>query len=383
MSNQTQTKQWYQHWWGVILAILIWPFFLLWFIWAKSTKPKPFKAAGTVGIVVLALIIFVAVLSKTPTSTNVSNEQPISLDSLNSKAAAILASSTVRTEQQMSQGQADATQNNPLSKNSAFEKWGATVKNNTDSNTDNAYNQASAIYTSANKPIPAELSAWKKDNFAAYSDIGLWQFDEASNLISPSTSDQSTATSDYSAYKAAIAKAIGDIKQLSPDATVTQPSSSNAAPTQTPTVSIATLNAQAVPILTPVLADFEQQMSQGQADATQSDAGDVSSAFHVWEQNETDKQNVTNGKEEVTAYNKADNAYYDAHQSAPTALNNWSSDAGNLPGDMSEWANAEEMVAEDQVTGSSSLSSDQKTAANDLQTYNNDLAKAKADLAQL
>ncbi len=376
-------KPWYKKWWGVILAILIWPFFLLWFIWSKSTKAKGFKIAASIGVILLALIIFGAMLSKTPTSTDVSNKQPVSLDSLNNQSATILVAATVRTEQQMSAGQADAAQSNPIGSNSAFEKWGKTVQSKTDSNTDTAYSQAVAIYTSHKMSVPSELAAWKKDNFATYGDISIWQFAEFNNLLSLSTTDESTATSAYKQYQSDLAKAISDIKQLSPSATVTQPTITNTAPTQTPTASIASLNAQAVPILTPVLTDFENQMSTGQADATQSNAGDVNSAFHTWETNEQGKQDVANGKEQIDAYNKADNAYYNAHQAAPTALDSWSSDAGNLPGDISTWANAEEMVAEDQVTGSSSLSSDQQTAASALQQYQSDLAKTKADLAQL
>lgn len=151
----------------------------------------------------------------------------------------------------------------------------------------------------------------------------------------------------------------------------------------TPTVSMATLNAEAVPILTPVLADFQSQMATGQADAQLSNAGDINSAFHVWETNEGDKQNVANNKEYSNAYNKADNNYYNANQTAPAALNNWDSDAGNLPGDITQWADAEETVAQDHVTGSSSLASDQQTAATDLQNYQTDLSKAQADLEQL
>lgn len=168
-----------------------------------------------------------------------------------------------------------------------------------------------------------------------------------------------------------------------PAKTVSQTTTKPATNAQAPTESLAALNAQSVPILTPVLTDFEQQMSQGQTDAQQSNAGDVSSNYHTWETNEQDKQNVANNNEATNAYNKASNAYYNAHQTEPEALSNWDSDAGNLPGDITEWANAEEMVAQDKVTGSSSLSSDQQAAATDLQNYQTDLSKAQADLKQL
>jgi hypothetical protein len=170
-----------------------------------------------------------------------------------------------------------------------------------------------------------------------------------------------------------------------PKATLTPTPSTTPAPAQTqaPTKSIATLDGQSVTILTPVLNDFMQQMSQGQADAAESNAGDVSSDFHAWETAEQDKENITNNNEEVTAYNKADNAYYDAHQNEPTALSSWDNDAGNLPGDISDWANAEEVVVDDQASSGSIAPSDQQTANSDMQQYKTDLANAQADLAQL
>jgi len=160
-------------------------------------------------------------------------------------------------------------------------------------------------------------------------------------------------------------------------------SSSKSLCSQTTTDSIATLNAQAVALFNPVISNLEQQMSQGEADAAQSNAGDVSSAFHSWETAEQDKQNVTNNNYVTQAYNNADNAYYCANQTAPDALANLDNDAGNLPGDITTWANDEEMVEGDEVMGSSSLSTDQQTANTDMQQYQTDLAKAQTDISQL
>ena len=393
MSRSTD-KPWYKKWWGVIIAILIWPFFLLWFIWSQSSKGKALKVISSIGVVVLAFIVlssFVNSMGKVKTTNSV---QPISLASLNTKAGLILANATNNTEKQMATGQADAKQSNALTANSAFEKWRTSVEKTTDSNTDNAYNQAAAIYTSNNQPVPSSLIAWKKDNFNAYSDIGVWQLMEATVLVdnqggssaSSVASDKSTLTLDYNAYLKDIGKAITDIRNVSPSVKINQPtsniaSSSPAAPKTT--VSISSLNAQAVSLFNPVLADLEQQMATGQADAQQSNAGNVNSAFHTWETNESDKQNVANNNEVTKAFNTADNAYYAAHQTAPNALNNWDNDAGNLPGDISGWASAEQTVLGDEVMGSSSLSSDQKAATTALQQYQSDLAKAKADIQQL
>ena len=382
MSYSTARKPWYKKWWGAILAILIWPFFLIWLIWVKSNKSKAIKLASTTGVVVLAIIVFAAVLRTLPSTAN-NNEQPVSLNSLTAKAASILAAATNRTEQQMTTGQTDAAQSNPLSSGSAFEKWRPSVQKDNDSNTTNAYNQAVAVYTSAKQPVPSELASWKKDNFAAYADIGVWQLAEVTNLISPSASDQSVTTSDYNAYKSDIAKAVADIKKLSPSTTVAQSTQTNAAPTQTPTASIASLNAQAVPILTPVLTNYEQLMAQGQSYAKLANVSSASSSFHNWYNQVTISQNVSDSKEVITAFNKADNLYYDAHQTAPAALNNWgNSDAGNVFNDIDNWANDEWSVLVDQATNSPTTA-DQQKVNTDLQSYQSDLTKAKADISQL
>jgi len=49
-------KPWYKQWWGIIIAICIWPFFLLWFVWIKSKQGLPAKIAWTV--IPFVLIIF-------------------------------------------------------------------------------------------------------------------------------------------------------------------------------------------------------------------------------------------------------------------------------------------------------------------------------------
>lgn len=347
----------------------------------KPNKKQPGKIAMTFGYIVVfgivALVIWGIVAAFSGHKTNTS------LTSLNTKAASILAAATNRTEQQMTTGQTDAAQSNPLNSGSAFEKWRPSVQKDNDSNTTNSYNQAVAVYTSAKEPVPSELARWEKDNFAAYADIGVWQLAEVTNLISPSASDQSVTTSDYNAYKSDIAKAVADIKQLSPSTTVAQSTQTNAAPTQTPTASIASLNAQAVPILNPVLTNYEQLMAQGQSYAKLANASSTSSSFHNWYNQVTSSQNPSDSKEVITAFNKADNLYYDAHQTAPAALNNWgNSDAGNVFNDIDNWANDEWSVLVDQATNSPTTA-DQQKVNTDLQSYQSDLTKAKADISQL
>jgi hypothetical protein len=64
--NMVDNKVWYKHWWGVILAILIWPFFLIWLAWAKTKWGNEAKVAVTIGEVVAALVILTAIGSTLP-----------------------------------------------------------------------------------------------------------------------------------------------------------------------------------------------------------------------------------------------------------------------------------------------------------------------------
>ena len=64
MSNQqpageaqnSQTKEWYKNWWGIILAILFLPFFAIWFIWAKTNWNKTIKAVVTFLVLIISII---------------------------------------------------------------------------------------------------------------------------------------------------------------------------------------------------------------------------------------------------------------------------------------------------------------------------------------
>jgi energy-coupling factor transporter transmembrane protein EcfT len=169
------------------------------------------------------------------------------------------------------------------------------------------------------------------------------------------------------------------------DAANNSPASTTPAPkpaTQTPAVSMSTLNAGAVAVFTPELTDLSNQMTTGQTDASQVGASDYGSSFNTWSQNEKDSQNVTNNNNVTKAYNTADNAYYNAHQTAPSALDSWNTDAGDVVSDITKWADAQETVFGDQVSGTDP-SSDQQTVKTDYQQYQTDLAMAQADVRQL
>jgi energy-coupling factor transporter transmembrane protein EcfT len=53
--NHTPSKPWYKHWWGIILAVLILPIFLIWLIWTKAHWHTIGKIAATAGIIILVL----------------------------------------------------------------------------------------------------------------------------------------------------------------------------------------------------------------------------------------------------------------------------------------------------------------------------------------
>ena len=56
-------KEWYKNPWGVVVAILLLPFFIIWYAWAKSKWSKGIKIGATVGAV---LIIIIALASSSP-----------------------------------------------------------------------------------------------------------------------------------------------------------------------------------------------------------------------------------------------------------------------------------------------------------------------------
>jgi hypothetical protein len=253
----TQSKSWYTRWWGIIIAILILPYFLIWFFWAKTKWSTRRKILATVAVPILSVPLLIVDGAMLSALSGGSTQQPVSTSNVAAKSPVKKTAPSIRT------------------------------------------------------------------------------------------SKKSTSTTAKPAN--------------------TPTSSTTATTSQAPTESIATLNAQAVALFNPVLTDFEQQMSQGQADAAQSNAASVSSSWHSWETDEQDSKNVSNNNEVTTAYNKADNAYFNAHQTAPAALDNWDTDAGDIPGDISNWANDEQLVIGDELFGNSSTS-DRQLCSNTRQT---------------
>jgi len=56
MASTKTKKDWYKKPWGMLVAILFWPFFVTWYAWAKSNWNKTTKIVVTVIIGILVLV---------------------------------------------------------------------------------------------------------------------------------------------------------------------------------------------------------------------------------------------------------------------------------------------------------------------------------------
>lgn len=56
-TRSAEKKAWYNHWWGVTLAVLTWPVFLVWHTWAKSGWPKLVKVSMTALVILLVATV--------------------------------------------------------------------------------------------------------------------------------------------------------------------------------------------------------------------------------------------------------------------------------------------------------------------------------------
>ena len=57
-TESTQKKKvWYKKWWGILIVLAIWPYFLLWYVWAKTDIKKKYKILLTIILVVFIFFI--------------------------------------------------------------------------------------------------------------------------------------------------------------------------------------------------------------------------------------------------------------------------------------------------------------------------------------
>lgn len=82
--KSNQKKEWYKHGWGLVVAILFFPYFLVWYAWAKSNWSQNVKIAVTaiLAVVMLPIIISIATTdSTTYQPTNKTQPQASSIKS--------------------------------------------------------------------------------------------------------------------------------------------------------------------------------------------------------------------------------------------------------------------------------------------------------------
>ena len=89
MNSKQNSKLWYKKWWGIIIAIVFLPYFLLWYIWSESKMNNPLKRASSVGAAFLVLIwIGIVAHPKTNTANTTKSSSSSSSHSQISKAVA-------------------------------------------------------------------------------------------------------------------------------------------------------------------------------------------------------------------------------------------------------------------------------------------------------
>ncbi|MFA5004340.1 MAG: hypothetical protein WC498_03645 [Candidatus Saccharimonadales bacterium] len=63
-------KEWYKHGWGLVVAILFFPYFLIWYAWAKSNWSKNLKIGLTSIIAIIMIPFTIAAATTKPADTN-------------------------------------------------------------------------------------------------------------------------------------------------------------------------------------------------------------------------------------------------------------------------------------------------------------------------
>jgi hypothetical protein len=73
MESAKKESPWYKKWWGIILAILFFPIFIIWYAWGKSSWGKNTKIIVTTLVV---LVVIISISSSPETSQNNSSPSP-------------------------------------------------------------------------------------------------------------------------------------------------------------------------------------------------------------------------------------------------------------------------------------------------------------------
>jgi hypothetical protein len=56
--GESQKKEWYKKWWGIIIALVIWPLFAIWYISQKTKWNNTAKGFAIIGVIILTVLIY-------------------------------------------------------------------------------------------------------------------------------------------------------------------------------------------------------------------------------------------------------------------------------------------------------------------------------------
>ncbi len=56
--QNVQQKEWYKNWWGVLIALAIWPLFAIWYITKRTTWADDKKGFAIIGVIILAWLVY-------------------------------------------------------------------------------------------------------------------------------------------------------------------------------------------------------------------------------------------------------------------------------------------------------------------------------------
>ncbi len=73
ISMQVTKKEWYKHGWGLLVTVLFFPYFLIWYAWAKSSWSKNVKIILTSVIALIMLPIMIGAATTQPEETTQQN----------------------------------------------------------------------------------------------------------------------------------------------------------------------------------------------------------------------------------------------------------------------------------------------------------------------
>jgi outer membrane biosynthesis protein TonB len=68
---QNTKKEWYKHGWGLLVAVLFFPYFIIWYAWAKSNWSKNIKIVLTSVIAIVMIPFTIVAMTTEPSDNNV------------------------------------------------------------------------------------------------------------------------------------------------------------------------------------------------------------------------------------------------------------------------------------------------------------------------